>query len=225
MCSIAGHGGSDEQLRLMKTKSYRTPPKLDALMPKAALLATLCLFGLAASSKASIFEYNAFLDGPSESPPNGSPATGFADFFYNNTAHTLSINMSWSGLTGGTTASHIHAATAVAGTGTAGVATTQPYFLGFPIGVTSGSFNIVLDLTQASSYNGSYQSANGGTPLSAETALIGAINSGKAYLNIHSQTFGGGEIRGFLLPVPEPSTAALLGLAGLLLFRRVRGQS
>src|SRR5207253_692886 len=121
-------------------------------------------------------EYEANLDGPSESPPNASPATGFGDFFYNDAAHTLAINMSWSGLLGTTTASHIHAATASPGTGTAGVATTTPYFTGFPIGVTSGSFNTVLDLTQSSSYNPSYVTANGGTTATAETALIGAIN-------------------------------------------------
>jgi hypothetical protein len=42
--------------------------------------------------------------------------------------------------------------------------------------------------------------------------------AGKTYLNIHSQAFRGGGIRGFLEPVPEPATmmiagTALLGLA------------
>ncbi len=34
---------------------------------------------------------------------------------------------------------------------------------------------------------------------------------GRSYLNIHSQTFPGGEIRGFLHEVPEPATMLLLG--------------
>ena len=183
------------------------------------------MVAVALGARAATVEYNAILNGPSESPPNASPATGFADFFYNDAVHTLSINMSWSGLTGPTSASHIHAATAVPGVSTAGVATTTPYFTGFPIGVTSGSFSTVLDLTQSSSYNGSCITANGGTTATAETALIGAINTGRAYLNIHSQTFPNGEIRGFLFQVPEPSSAAILGLGSLLLFRRIRRRS
>ncbi|OYW28321.1 MAG: hypothetical protein B7Z51_08260, partial [Methyloversatilis sp. 12-65-5] len=39
-------------------------------------------------------------------------------------------------------------------------------------------------------------------------------DDGKAYLNLHSSEFPGGEIRGFLAPVPEPETYALM-LAGL----------
>jgi hypothetical protein len=169
------------------------------------------------TANASVFEYNVFLDGPSESPANASPGTGFADVKYDNVAHTLFIDLSFSGLTGPTTASHIHAATVSPGTGTAGVATTTPYFAGFPIGVTSGTYLNTLDLTSASSYNPSYVTANGGTTASAEAALALAMASDEAYLNIHSQTFGGGEIRGFLQAVPEPSSAALLGLSGAII--------
>jgi len=182
-----------------------------------ALAVPLFLSLAAANSHATIFNYAANLDGPSESPPNASPGTGFALVRYDDVAHTLLVDFSWSGLTGGTTASHIHAATPTPGTGTAGVATTTPYFAGFPIGVTSGSYSNVLDLTLASSYNPSYISANGGTTASAEIALTSAIAADRAYLNIHSSTFGGGEIRGFLLPVPEPSSLALIAVGGLAL--------
>jgi hypothetical protein len=184
----------------------------------AGFLAASCLL----PASAQILIYDANLDGPSESPPNGSPATGFAEVTYNVSLHTLRVNLSFSGLTGPTTASHIHAATTVAGTGTAGVATTTPYFAGFPIGVTSGTYDNTLDLTQSSSWNPSYMSANGGTPGTAESALASALASDKAYLNIHSQTFGGGEIRGFLVLVPEPGALTLLGLglSALVLRRR-----
>ena len=137
---------------------------------------------------------------------------------YDNVAHTLFIDVSWSGLVGPTTASHIHAPTVVAGTGTAGVATTSPYFSGFPIGVTSGSYVNTLDLTLASSYNNpAYITANGGTTAGAEAALAAAIAADEAYLNIHTSVFPGGEIRGFLVEVPEPSSMALVGLGGAIL--------
>src|SRR5205814_4098885 len=121
---------------------------------------------------------------------------------------------SFSGLLGPTTASHIHAPPTNAFTGTAGVATTTPYFAGFPIGVTSGSYSNTLDLTLNSSYNPSYVTANGGTTAGAEAALAAAMAAGKSYLNVHSQTFPGGEIRGFLIAIPEPSSLAIFMFMG-----------
>jgi hypothetical protein len=180
-----------------------------------AVATPLFLTFLIAHANASLFDYEAVLSGPNESPPNASPATGLAFVNYDNVAHTLQVEVTFSGLTGTTTASHIHAATASPGTGTAGVATTTPYFAGFPIGVTSGSYSNTLDLTLSSSYNPSYITANGGTTASAEAALVAAMAADEAYLNIHTSTFPGGEIRGFLVLVPEPSTAALLGVGAL----------
>jgi hypothetical protein len=54
----------------------------------------------------------------------------------------------------------------------------------------------------SSSYNPSYVTNNGGTPASAFAALKAAIGAGRAYLNIHSTLFMGGEIRGFLTACP-----------------------
>jgi hypothetical protein len=158
--------------------------------------------------------YVANLNGPSESPPNASPGTGFAEVDYNPVAHTLHVHVTFSGLLGTTTASHIHSATAVPGIGTAGVATTTPTFAGFPLGVTSGTYDNTLDLTLASSYNPSFVSANGGTTASAEAALASGLAQGRAYLNIHTTVVPGGEIRGFLEPAPEPSSLALLAFGG-----------
>jgi hypothetical protein len=68
----------------------------------------------------------------------------------------------------------------------------------------------------SSSYNPSYVTNNGGTPATAFAALRAAISAGKAYLNIHSSMFPGGEIRGFLnlcptINVSIPDAFALPG--------------
>jgi hypothetical protein len=167
------------------------------------------------SAHATILQYAVFLSGPAEAPPNGSPGTGSGTVVYDNVLHTLALQVTFSGLTGSTTAAHIHAATPTPGTGTAGVATTTPNFVGFPLGVTSGSYSNTLNLTLAGSFNPAYVTANGGTLATAEAALAAAMASGRAYWNIHTSTFGGGEIRGFLVAVPEPASALTLGALAL----------
>lgn len=174
----------------------------------------LLLGSSVATVNATVFDYTAILDGPSEFPPNASPGTGFAQVNYDDVAHTLFVDVTFSGLLGTTTASHIHSATAVPGTGTAGVATTTPTFAGFPTGVTSGAYINTLDLTLASSWNPSYITASGGTTAGAEAALAAGLAAGEAYFNIHTTVVPGGEIRGFLEPVPEPSSVGLLALGG-----------
>jgi hypothetical protein len=173
---------------------------------------------------ATISIYSVVLTGPSEAPANASPGTGTATVTLDDVLNTLSLSVSFAGLTGNTTASHIHCCTAAAGAGTGGVATTTPTFAAFPLGVTSGTYSVTLDETQASSWNAAYVTANGGTTASAFAALQSGVNAGKAYLNIHTTTFGGGEIRGFLVPVPEASSCAMMlgGLAaiGALVRRR-----
>ena len=170
------------------------------------LTVTLLMAGVLSVANAAVVSYTADLSGPNESPPNASPGVGTGQVDIDAVAHTMHVHATFSGLLGTTTASHIHAPTLVALTGTAGVATTTPTFAGFPLGVTAGTYDITLDMTQATSYNPSYVTANGGTTASAEAALFSAITNGKAYLNIHSSQFGGGEIRGFLVPVQATPT-------------------
>ena len=178
----------------------------------AAVLGLAAILALSATpaAHAAPVTYVVTLNGPNEFPANASPGTGTATADLDVTAHTLHLHVDFSGLIGTTTASHIHAPTAVALTGTAGVATTTPYFAGFPIGVTAGTYDNTLDLTQASSYNPSFVTAQGGLA-NAEAALEAAIAAGKAYLNIHTQAFPGGEIRGFLVPQATPAEAASWG--------------
>jgi hypothetical protein len=176
-----------------------------------AVVLAIVMVGASQNSRADVLTFVASLSGPAESPPNASPGTGFTTVTLNTIANTMRVQVSFSGLVAGTTASHIHAATPTPFAGTAGVATTTPTFAGFPLGVTSGTYDNTLDMTLASSYNPAFVTANGGTTASAQAALFSAIMQGTAYLNIHSTTFGGGEIRGFLVAAPEPATMLLLG--------------
>jgi hypothetical protein len=120
----------------------------------------------------------------------------------------MRVQVTFTGLQGNVTAAHIHSATTVAGTGTASVATPTPSFPGFPSGVTSGSYDQTFDMTLASSYRAGYLSGFGNSTAAAQAALFSSFSDGKAYLNIHTSSFSGGEIRGFLQVVPEPSTVA-----------------
>jgi hypothetical protein len=73
-----------------------------------------------------------------------------------------------------------------------------------------------FDLTLAATYNPAFITAQGGTVAGAEAALIAGIEDRETYLNVHTASFPGGEIRG-ILAVPEPGALLLLGsgLAGL----------
>ena len=191
-------------------------------------LRTLCAaisLTCASAAPAAITIYGATLAGPNESPPNASPGTGTATVTIDDIANTMLVQVTFSGLLGTTTASHIHSPTAVPFTGTAGVATQTPSFIGFPLSVTSGTYNNTFDMTLASSYNPAFITANGGNVAGAEAALFGAIGSGRAYLNIHTSAFPGGEIRGFLVAiVPEPASWMMMllgfGAIGLAVRRR-----
>lgn len=171
-------------------------------------------------SHATIIQYTANLSGPNEDPPNASPGIGFATVTVDDVANTMHVQVTFSGLLGNTTAAHIHCCTAIPLTGTAGVATTTPNFAGFPLGVTSGIYDNILDMTLSSSYNPSFVSAHGGTTAGAEAFLFNGMFLNESYFNIHTTVVGTGEIRGFLTQVsgvPEPTTLALLsfGLVGL----------
>lgn len=187
----------------------------------AVALVTLSLLSTA---NATILVYTAFMDGPSESPPNASPGTGTARVDYDPNNHSMRVRADFADLIGTTTQAHIHAPTAVPLSGTAGVATQVPSFSGFPLGVTAGSMDTTFDLTLAGSWNPAYVTANGGTAAGAETALAAALAAGKSYFNIHSTVEPGGEIRGFFQLIPEPTTVSLAsaGVATALLLARKR---
>jgi hypothetical protein len=120
--------------------------------------------------------YTVTLNGTNATPSNGSLGTGTATVTI--TGLSMRVECSFSGLTGTVSVSHIHAPTTMPLMGTAGVAVG---LTGFPNGVTSGSYDMTFVIT---------------------TTQKTDIEAGKAYINIHTSSFGGGEISGFLPPPP-----------------------
>jgi len=174
------------------------------------------------TSQAGFITFVASLRGPSEAPPYASPGTGFCQVDFDIVAHQMRVRASYTGLVANSTASHIHAPTASPGTGNAAIAVGFNAANGFPLGVTSGTYDQLFDTSLASTYRTAFVTANGGTAAGAEAALLSYLMAGSAYFNVHSQTYPGGEITGFLNAVPEPAslTSLAIGAVGLLLARR-----
>jgi len=187
----------------------------------AKTLAAMLVVGSVQAAQAAPYLFRADLSGPAESPPNISPGTGTASVLFDPIANTMQVDVTFAGLLANTSASHIHCCTTTPSAGTAGVATQTPTFTGFPLGVTSGTYSHLFDLTLAGTYNSAFVTAQGGVQ-AAENALLAGMLDNRAYLNIHSTQFPSGEIRGFLVFVPEPITLSLFGagLAGIVLRRR-----
>jgi hypothetical protein len=137
-------------------------------------------------------------------------------------SHALTIDVTFADLSANTTAAHIHCCTAAPDAGTAGVATQTPTFTGFPLGVATGTYHHVFDTSLAASWNTGFINSHGGTTAGAEAALLAGLDAGTAYLNIHTEAFPSGEIRGFLQPVPEPASVALLALGAPLVLTVAR---
>ena len=145
------------------SSSFRSLPALPFVIAVLAVSAPAQITLLSAPS----------IDGAQETPPNGSAATGSGCFVLDQTAHTLSYNISYGGLGSPEIAAHIH-------TGAPGVAGGVTFIFG------AGSPKI-----------GSFAT----TPAQEATILAGNM-----YVNIHTNVFGGGEIRGQIVPAACPST-------------------
>jgi CHRD domain len=150
-----------------------------------AILASVLLLFSTSQSQATPVTFNAILNGANEPVSNLSTGVGYATVIFDIAANTMEVAVTFADLTGTTTASHIHCCTTVADTGTAGVATTTPTFTGFPVGVTSGSYSQVFDMTLATSYNPAFITANG-TIATAEADLYAGLLAETAYFNIHT---------------------------------------
>jgi outer membrane autotransporter protein len=165
-------------------------------MRRSTFIAAMALVGvLPPVAQAQIFKST--LTGGAEIPPVTTTGSGTAVVALNSTTHEMTIQSNFAGLVSNSAIAHIHCC--VPQPGNAGVATTTPSFVGFPVGVRSGTFNSTLNMTQASTWNPAFITANGGTTAGAEAAFVAGVNASRSYFNIHSVMFPTGEIRGNLV--------------------------
>ena len=129
---------------------------------------------LAGASHATVWTINNVINGSQEVPPVTTSGSGTIVGTYDDVTNLLSATITFSGLTGTTSAGHYHGPAAAGST--AGV---RIGFTNIPLGVTSGSFSPSHTLTA-----------------SQETELL----SGLWYVNIHTSFRPGGEIRGQIYP-------------------------
>src|SRR6266545_866428 len=131
--------------------------------------------------------YAAELRGSNETPPNSSNAFGSALVTFDSVNNTMAFEVGTSGIAS-PSASHIHrGASGVGGPVVINFATTPSGFQG---GRVSGS--------------GAISTLQSSSLLPSDlTGLASATTANGFYVNVHSAAFGGGEIRGQLVPAQE----------------------
>jgi hypothetical protein len=172
-------------------------------------VAALCFWASAAQADLS---FSSTLSGGAERPnPTNSTATGTATGILSGGPGTyvFTYQVNYSGITGASiNGAHIHQVSPG----------TDP--LNESGGIVHGLDNSASPTVPSGTFSGNWRYDDATNPLTDTRAQ--ALLGGLDYFNIHSQpNFAGGEIRGQIILVPEPSSLALLGLAGAgLLVRR-----
>lgn len=137
------------------------------LRPALVVLACAGVVAFASPSMAEMMKMKADLKGANEVPPAQTSGTGSVDVTYDSASKKLSWKGTYSGLSGPATAAHFHAGEAGKNGGVA-----VPIFQG---AAAKSPFEGSATLTDA-------QAAD--------------LNSGKMYVNIHTEKNKAGEIRG-----------------------------
>jgi hypothetical protein len=167
--------------------------KFIRLLGIAVVILTAAMLSVPAKADPIIF--TATLTGSQENPATSSTATGFGTIVLNGNQATISL--SFSGITSGAVAAHIHQPATFGANGPVII----PFDGLFTVGANSASFTTTVTLT---------------------ASQIAALNAGLLYFNVHSTSFPGGEIRGNIAAIPEPATLVLFGTGLLSLAAMVR---
>jgi CHRD domain len=135
--------------------------------------------------------WEAVLNGANETPAITTSATGRA--WLVDRGNTIDFYMEYSGLTSNTTNAHIHR-------GAAGVAGGTMVQLPYVNGATSGVAVLTIDMTRIANTPAANDVAPLETGSQSAADFRALLNSGGAYVNIHSANNPSGEIRGQIVP-------------------------
>jgi len=173
---------------------------------------TLAVLLGAISSSAYSVPFVATLSGDQEVSPVVSTATGSAQLLLNAAQDRLEIHISIVGLdldglqTPGNpnddvTRAHIHSAPA---------GTNGGIVFGFLDPNSDLNGDLMIDPVAGTIFSAWDLAEGNGTTLGAQLAAL--LNDG-LYINVHTTSYPGGEIRGQILRVPEPAALALFAVA------------
>jgi hypothetical protein len=168
------------------------------LFPTLATAAAALLL-VSEATAATIF-FSATINGAQETPAVVTTGTGTASLTLDDVTGAWNLTGSFSNLQGNANNAHIH------GPAPVGVAAAPIKGLSFTAGVTSGTISGSDSLTGV--FSGSQ---------------MNDLKNGLYYVNVHSTFATGGEIRGQLVQIPEPTSAVLsMGVLTCALLRRRR---
>lgn len=153
----------------------------------------VALLGLAAAPALAQTTYTCALTGAAEVPPSGSTATGSATVVLNAAQTQLSISVDFQNLGGTYTASHIHG----------------PAAPGANAGIKWGFVGVAAGWVFSNANHDGVLTNYIATPVTATD--VANLNAGLMYVNIHSTTKPGGELRGQLQLQPVPTESMTWG--------------
>ena len=183
-------------------------------------VAAAVLFGQTAH--ATVYTLRAVLDAAQVAAGGGSTSTasGVALVTLDSDLFTVTTDLTWIGLSGPADRSHLHS-------GLAGHISDEVFFhevlyvawpsdpQGPTVPCAWGAFGVCVP-ESGSSHDVLQLSANNGYGYPDFASMVGAFMNHEIYIDMHTQLYPEGEIRG-QLAAPEPSTwtMMLVGLAGL----------